>query len=139
LNLSTCGDTGNYLVITTDVERFFKVGGDNQNRTVILIALRQSIEQEINAAAKPFASIMPGWDAAKAPVGIFWRRGNAPETSWFDYLTTSSLSSISSENLFENWKKRICECVNRVTWCYTAMRGVLSHFHVVLMNQNVCR
>ena len=102
-DLATCGNTANDLVITTDVERFFKVREENEDKVVILIALRQLVEQKINFSAEPFEPIMEEWDVSKAPVGIFWRWGNQSDSSFFDYLTAPSLFVLSSKDLYENW------------------------------------
>ena len=102
-DLATCGNAVNYLVITTDVEQFFKVREGNEDKVVILIALRQLVEQEIESSAKSFQDIMDGWDVSKAPVGIFWRWGNDVDSGLFDYLIVSSLSVLSAKSLFENW------------------------------------
>lgn len=103
--LSACGDRSQYVVITTDVERFFQIRGANEGKVVILVAPRSVIEQQLSAAAQPFVSIMDGWDVAKAPVGIFWRFGDDDDLTSFDHLTKLSLAVISSQNLSKNWEK----------------------------------
>ena len=130
-NLQGCGNVAGDLVITTDPERFFKIRGENEDRVVILIALRHLIEQAINSTeAHPLVSVMDSWNADEAPAGIFWRWGNYQDLTWFDYLTVRSWAEISSTNLFENWKKRRRgrgECaVSARTW----MRCAGPCFHV---------
>ncbi|MBA3814764.1 MAG: hypothetical protein H0X26_09865 [Alphaproteobacteria bacterium] len=103
-DLSTCGNTGQSLVITESIDRFFKVGKANKDKKVILIALRHLFEQEINTLPdQKFASHITAWDADKAPVGMFWRHGNDENLARVDYLTTAGMSEISSRNLYENW------------------------------------
>lgn len=107
-DLSTCGDRSNSVVITTDMERFFEVGGKNQGRVVILIMLRGLAVQKVESTPNhPFASIMGGWDPDKAPLGIFWRWGGDANLTLVDYLTVRSFGGISSENLYGNWKKSV--------------------------------
>lgn len=152
-DLSVCGNDANYLVITTDVNRFFKIKEEeNQYRIVVLIALRQMIEQKINSLAKPFAPIMTGWDAAKAPVGLFWRWSYDSDdvTSW-DYLITSSLTAISSRRIIDHWglrkAARPCGCWKRshCQWHPMHQRPIyeqpkaifqLDYFHVCFVNQD---
>lgn len=115
-NLSTCGNTGQYLVITTSMDRFFKVGEENKDKTVIAIMPRHRIQQEIkNTPDHSFASLITAWDADKAPVGMFWRWGNDTNLTLVDYLTNASISNISSRNLYENWAYglRRAECAVR--------------------------
>ena len=104
-SLTKFGDRSEYLVITTDVQRFFKVGGRNEKKAVVLVSLRQVIEEQLGKSAAPFAPVMAGWDIAKARMGIFWRSGNNVNLSEYDYLTSASLASISSENLHKNWAR----------------------------------
>lgn len=138
-DLSACGNTGQHIVITQSMGRFFKSKGENAEKTVILITPRYLVEQEIITqkvqnqtpiylllqqvlhpdvakkcmsfydrlnSAHPFAHLMVGWDADKAPFGIFWRWGNDKNLTC-DYLTTDSASMISSCNLLENWQKSV--------------------------------
>lgn len=98
--------TSDFLVITTDEDQFFKVRAENTDKVVILIALRHLLEQKIYSKVKhPFTRLLAGWDADKAPVGIFWRWGIDADLTLVDYLTTASLKNVSSKNLYENWKK----------------------------------
>ncbi|EKE10476.1 MAG: hypothetical protein ACD_16C00027G0001, partial [uncultured bacterium] len=48
------------------------------------------------------------WDAARAPIGIFWTWGgwNATDHMMYcDYLTTESIEEVGSENLFKKYQK----------------------------------
>lgn len=106
-DLSACGYTGKYLVITTSMDHFFKVGKENEDKTVVAIMLRHRIQQEIKDSPEhPFSLLMAGWDPDKAPVGMFWRWINNTVLSCYDPLTTAGVSKISSRNLCENWKVR---------------------------------
>ena len=58
-DLSACGNTANKLVITTSVDRFFKVKAENEERVVILITPRHVVEEEINSSAQPFSPFWP--------------------------------------------------------------------------------
>jgi hypothetical protein len=99
-DLSTCGDRAQYVRITTSVEEFFKVGGPNKDRVVILIHPFGSIKKRHADKFKDVKEWSP-----EAPVDIFWRWGNDANLTRHDYLTTCSLEVISAENLYENWKK----------------------------------
>lgn len=110
-DLTKCGGVWKHLVITTDIERFFKVGGDNENKIVVLITLRNLVRYKIKSTAAIFEEILFDWDiynweAPQSPIGIFWKLGNSPkELANVDCLIKKTVSSLSSCNLYENWKK----------------------------------
>ncbi len=99
-NLSKCGDADKDLVITTDPSVFFS---EREDKIVILITLHSLAKKKLDTTCAPFKPIMKGWNEGTAPVGLFWRLGGWADLTWYDYLTSSSLSDISSRNLFENW------------------------------------
>lgn len=108
-DLSACGNTGQYLVITTSMDRFFQIQGENIHKTVILVTPRSFVEQGINTSpSHPFAAHMAGWDVDKAPVGMFWRWANFTNLTWVDYLTNADMFKISSVNLYGNWEASRC-------------------------------
>lgn len=103
-DLSACGNKDRYLVITTKMDRFFKVGEENENKVVVLITPRYLVEQRITASpTHPVAALMADGDPDKAPMNMFWRWGNDTNLTDVDYLTTASAREISSRNLYENW------------------------------------
>jgi hypothetical protein len=108
-NISLCGDTAKYLTITTDPAVFFQINQKNPT-CHILIAPHFLIKKYITSSTKSFMPIMNGWDATKAPVGIFWRWCGYDDLSWYDHGSSSSSAVISSKDLFENWKES--------TWCW---------------------
>lgn len=110
-DLSACGNIGQYLVITENMNQFCKIGEENKDKTVIGIMPRHKIQQEIkNSPDHPFTSLMAGWDADEAPVGIFWRWGNDTDLSMFDYLIIADLSKISLSNLYDLWGAAYVRC-----------------------------
>ena len=124
LDLSAFGDTGNYLVITTDEERFREIRGKNENKVVILSMLRQVVEEESKKDPNhPLSKFLAGWDK-KAKVGLFYKWGNADLTR-IDYLTTATLSEISSRNLFENWSGTRSCTMSGAVW---VVRSPLMHY-----------
>ena len=40
------------------------------------------------------------WKSAVAPVGLFWRWGNWEDLTWYNYLVTSSMEDLESNNLY---------------------------------------
>lgn len=104
-DLSACGRSSADLVITTDIDRFFTVGGENAWKVVILISPYRLVKQEVSSQGHPFGPLMKSWDGVQAPAGIFWRWGSSNDLTEFDYLVTSSLEEISRENLSMNWDK----------------------------------
>lgn len=103
-DLSSCGDTGQYLSINTG----YKKGkiAKNANKVEIWIAPRFLIEKQLGTSASHFKDIISDWNGSKAPVGIFWTWGGWDNSDWFDYLTANSMDEIGSENLFEKFKGR---------------------------------
>jgi hypothetical protein len=106
-DLSRCSDTGKYLSISTG----FRTGKkpENANKVEIWLTPRFLAERVLNntAANHYLRSITtPGnWDAAEAPVGIFWTWGGWDNLSYCDHLTTDSMDDLRSENLL----MRACE------------------------------
>ncbi len=132
-DLSTCGDRSTFVVLTTDIKRFFEYGGKNQGRVVILFMLHGLAEQQVKSTSyHPFERIMDGWDPDKAPVGIVLRLGNHANSNWFDYVTGLSLAEISSKNLFVNWKSGRER--RDLGW---AEARVFEHFSCSFINQNL--
>jgi hypothetical protein len=74
-DLSACGDVR--VVVTTKMDRFFKVGEENKDKSVVLIMLRHEVEPRINPE-HPFAGYMAGWDADR-PMGMFIRCCNTTD------------------------------------------------------------
>ncbi len=105
-DLSKCGNRSQSLRITTSMEEFFKVRGENEDRLVFLTCPFHVVEQAIHSNPDhPFAKILSNWDKSKAPIGMFWRMGNFADPFSFDYLVTESMKQLSEKNLFENWQK----------------------------------
>ena len=102
-DLSRCGNTGNYLSISTGYRKGKKPG--NASKVEIWLILRFLIEKEINTTAKHFKKIYPANWNADAPVGMFWTWGGYDDLSYMDYLTTESMDNLSKIDLYENWKK----------------------------------
>lgn len=96
------GNSAGKLLITLDPEIFFHVN-EKSSRLLILIAPYSLIEDKIETTASEFKWIMEGWDAMKAPIGIFYRMERWKDLSRFDCLTSSSLEEISSKNLYKHW------------------------------------
>ncbi len=86
--------------ITLSVKEFLKVEEDNKSKVVTLLATRVMIESYINGE-NPFAEVLKNWPPT-IPVGLFWRYSSEAQLV-FDYLTTSSLSALSSMNLYQSF------------------------------------
>jgi hypothetical protein len=53
-------------------------------------------------------AISGNWDAARAPIGIFWTWGGwneGDQMAYCDYLTTESMDEAASENLLKKYQK----------------------------------
>ena len=102
-NLSGCGDTGNYLSISTGYRKGVKA--ENSSKVEIWLAPWFLVNKNLTSTAKHLQPIMGSWDAAKAPVGLFWTWGGWSDLGWYDYLVTNSLDQVGSEDLLEKYKK----------------------------------
>jgi len=103
-DLSECGDTGQYLSISTGYRKGKKAG--NASKVEVWIVSKFVVEREVSSSARHLAPILGSFTS---PLGLFWTSGGWDNMDWYDYLTSSSFEEISSENLYENYKK--CEGV----------------------------
>ena len=94
--LSRCGDTGQYISISTGYRKGLKA--ENARKTEIWITPRFLVERDLASTARNLQPIMGNWDATTAPVGLFWTNGSWSD-EYFDYLTTNSWDALGSENL----------------------------------------
>jgi hypothetical protein len=103
-NLSQCGDTGNYLSISTGYRKVKKA--ENPNKLEIWFTPRFLVEKEIQGTAGYFKEVFPAKWQTTALVGIIWTWGGWECLSdSFDYLTTENTDNLSKIDLYENWKK----------------------------------
>lgn len=103
-DLSKCGNTGQYLSIATGYRKGKKA--ENDRKVEIWLAPRFLIEKELQGKASHFAPIMSAWDVQKAPIGLFFNRGEWDNLEDYDYLTSLDWDSITSENLYKKWHAR---------------------------------
>jgi hypothetical protein len=103
-DLSEYGDTGQYLSISTGYRKGKKAG--NASKVEVWIVPKFVVEREVSSSARHLAPILRSFTS---PLGLFWTSGGWDNMDWYDYLTSSSFEEISSENLYENYKK--CEGV----------------------------
>ena len=108
-DLSKCGDTGKYLSINTGYRKGKTPA--NANKVEIWFTPRFLVDKEMPqlAANHHIRAISKNWDAARAPIGIFWTWGGwdaKDEMGYCDYLTTESWDEMGSGNLLEKYKKR---------------------------------
>ena len=100
-DLSGCGDTGKYLSISTGYRKGVKA--ENSNKTEIWLAPWFLVNKNLSSSAKHLQPIMGSWDAAKAPVGLFWTWGGWGNEDYC-YLVSESLDQLSSEDLWEKYR-----------------------------------
>ena len=101
-DLSSCGDTGNYLSIATGYRRGKKT--ENANKLEIWITPRFLIEKELTTNAGHFREIMNKWPTT-APVGLFWTWGGWDKLEWMTYLTDEPMSALDSNDLHKKlWR-----------------------------------
>lgn len=100
-DLSTCGDAGKYLVISTGHRKGKKA--ENNNKIEIWLAPKFIIEKNLKSSAGHLQPIMSDWNEEIAPIGIFWTWGGWDNLNGYDYLSNKTLADIGSKNLYENW------------------------------------
>ena len=108
-DLSSCGDTGQYLSIATGYRKGVKA--ENANKVEIWFTPRFLVDKEMSQLAQNhhMRAISGNWDAARAPIGIFWTWGGwnaSGQLAYCDYLTTESMDNLGSENLLKKYEKR---------------------------------
>jgi hypothetical protein len=106
-DLSKCGDTGQYLSISTGYRK--KVNPANANKVEIWFAPKFLIEKELATTAGHFKQLFGGWMSASkwapdAHVGIFWTWGGDNDLDSYDYLTTKNMENLSKIDLFAIWR-----------------------------------
>ena len=133
-DLSSCGDTGQYLSIATGYRKVQTPA--NANKVEIWFTPRFLVDKEMPQLAQNhhMRAIGGNWDAARAPIGIFWTWGGwntAGQMAYCDYLTAESMDEIGLENLLKKYQKRR-SARGRVA-CLRA-GGVVQKFHISFVN-----
>ncbi|ACE05895.1 hypothetical protein Aasi_0487 [Candidatus Amoebophilus asiaticus 5a2] len=98
-DLSQCGDTGEYLSISTGYRKGKKV--ENTNKLEIWLTPRFLVEKEINGSAQHFKKIFPSKWPEKASIGILWTLGKWDKMRRYDYLTDHKMEELGNDNLYE--------------------------------------
>jgi len=98
-DLSRCGDTGNYLSISTGYRKGKKP--ENANKVEIWFTPRFLVESEINRSASHLKKIFPINWPSKAAVGILWTWGGWDNLENYDYLTAQDMDELSNDNLYK--------------------------------------
>ena len=101
-DLSRCGDTGQYLSIATGYRKVQTPA--NANKVEIWFTPRFLVDKEMPHLAPNhhMRAIIGSWDAARAPIGIFWTWGGWNATNhmtYCDYLTTVSMEQLGMPDL----------------------------------------
>lgn len=102
-DLSGCGDTSEYLSISTGYRKDVKP--ENANKLEIWIAPWFFLKKNLSSTAKQLQPIIGRLDATKDPVCLLWNWGSWSDLGWYDYLVMNSFEGLGSENLYEKWKK----------------------------------
>jgi len=102
-DLSECGDTSQYLSISTGYRKAQKAA--NSSKVEIWLAPWFLVNKNLSSSANHLQPIMGNWDAAAAPVGLLWTWGGWSDLARYDYLVTNSLEDLGSEDMHEKWKK----------------------------------
>lgn len=128
-DLSSCGDTGKYLSIAIGYRKGKTPA--NADKVEVWFTPRFLVDKEMSQLAPNhhLRAIRENWNAARAPIAIFWTWGgwNAKDNmSYCDYLTGESMVELGSENLLKKYQKSGvpgCACLGR--WL---VGGIISHF-----------
>ncbi len=102
-DLSRCGDTGQYVNISSGYRKGITL--ENTEKLEIWIVPQFLIRENLAGNAAHFQPIMANWSSSAAPVGLFWTWGGWDKLCWYDYLTTSSWEQLGEEDLLKKWGK----------------------------------
>ena len=107
-DLSQCGDAGREMSIATGYRKVQTPA--NADKVEIWFTPRFLVDKEMPQLAQNhhIRAIIGNWDAARAPIGIFWTWGgwDAGEgMAECDYLISESLGELGAGNLLENFQK----------------------------------
>src|SRR3990167_2409765 len=135
-DLSKCGDTGQYLSISTGYRKVQTTA--NANKVEIWFTPRFLVDKEMPHLAPNhhMRQVIRSWDSARAPIGIFWTWGgwNATDHMMYcDYLTTESIEEVGSENLLKKYQKG----ARNLGWRFPAMYrpcGGVGSFQISFVN-----
>lgn len=128
-DLSTCGDAGKYLVISSGYRK--GINPDNKDKIEIWIAPHFMIEKKI-ANAPHLKCILGNWDENAAPVGVFFT-GSGDADEYFDYCTSKDIKFIAENNLFNIWTEGALRARGSRL---VRHRPRAATFHVSFLNQN---
>ncbi len=136
-DLSSCGKTGQYLSIATGYRQGKK--DENASKVEVWFTPRFLADIKLTSMAENhhLRAIIKGgnWDAARAPIGIFWTYGgwNAKDQMGYcNYLTVESNDELSSENLLKKYQK--CTCAAPTFTTGYALPAPHSDFHISFVN-----
>ena len=107
-DLSPCGDAGQYLSINTGYRKEHTPA--NAGKVEIWFVPWFLVDKEMPQLASNhhIRASSRDWDAARAPIGVFWTWGgwNASDhLSFGDYLLTESMDELGTENLLKKYLK----------------------------------
>lgn len=126
---------GQRVILTTNIHRFFTIGGENEGLTVIGVFPRFVVEDESKKPENntyPLSTLLAQGDPDLAPVHMVFRWGNFDDLTWIDSLTTSTVRQISSRSLFENRQ------MTGTGWCVmiSGLASYCSKLSCVFLNRN---
>jgi hypothetical protein len=98
-DLSQCGDTGEYLSISTGYRKGKKA--ENAKKLKIWLTPRFLVEKEIEGSAQHLKKIFPSKWPEEASIGILWTLGKWDNMRQYDYLTDNTMEGLGDDNLYE--------------------------------------
>ncbi|OFW84142.1 MAG: hypothetical protein A3G78_07820 [Alphaproteobacteria bacterium RIFCSPLOWO2_12_FULL_42_29] len=107
-DLSSCGDTGQYLSIATGYRKVKTPA--NANKVEIWFTPRFLVDKEMPHLAPNhhMRQVIRSWDSARAPIGIFctWGGWNATDhMTYCDYVVSEAMEQLGTENLLRHhWR-----------------------------------
>jgi hypothetical protein len=129
-NLSSCGNAGSHLSISTGYWKIRRP--ENAEKVEIWLAPRFLIEKDLDTTAKHFQPIFGNWKES-AEVGLFWTWGGWGDIGMYDYLTTQNMDDLSKNNLYDKGLP-VAGTVNTLGWkrgwCAPVFSEHREKFHV---------
>jgi hypothetical protein len=101
-DLSKCGDTGQFLSISTGYRKEKK--RKNARKVEIWFTPRFLVEKELNTTTGHFKTLIPANWPETAQIGIFWTRGDWDNLDCYDHLTNQNMDALGGNDLYQQWR-----------------------------------
>ncbi len=124
-------EVGKYLRIYTGYRKGMKP--ENVKKIETWFVPWFLIKKHLGSTADHFKDMIGGWNGDTAPVGILFNSGGCDNLTWYDYLTSESLTILASKNLYENWLAA-AHTISHKPYPRCLTTTMIAKFHVHFVN-----